>query len=70
MPLPAWSAACPTTPRSPTRSTLTFFSRFPTDEERGVAASVTWRATLPIVGEAAEDLAWSLMNSLEFLFNH
>jgi hypothetical protein len=48
---------------------LTFFSRFPSEDERQVA-----RAHL--AGEpaarrqAAEDLAWSMLNSLEFVFNH
>ncbi len=48
---------------------LTFFSRFPLDEERenalqylGSHASERRRA--------AEDLAWALMNTVEFLFNH
>jgi hypothetical protein len=48
---------------------LQFFSRFPTREERTVA-----RAHLRRAGDqrrqGAEDLAWSLMNSLEFVFNH
>jgi len=48
---------------------LAFYSRFPSDEERGVA--VRHLARDPARRrEAAEDLAWSLMNSLEFLFNH
>jgi hypothetical protein len=48
---------------------LTFCSRLPTAEERGVAMSHL--AHDPARRrEAAEDLAWSLMNSLEFLFNH
>jgi hypothetical protein len=48
---------------------LTFYSRFPTEEERKVP--------LAYLGEhraerrqAAEDLAWGMMNSLEFVFNH
>jgi hypothetical protein len=48
---------------------LTFYSRFPTEEERKVA--------LAYLGErraerrsAAEDLAWGMLNSLEFVFNH
>jgi hypothetical protein len=48
---------------------LTFYSRFPTEKEKGVAVEY-----LKKHGgkrrEAAEDLAWSLMNSLEFVFNH
>jgi hypothetical protein len=47
---------------------LTFFSRFPTDVERVVA--VGHLASGPDRRQAAEDLAWSLMNTLEFLFNH
>jgi hypothetical protein len=48
---------------------LTFFSRFPTDEERGVALGHLGRDPARR-RQAAEDLAWSLMNTLEFLFNH
>ncbi|MBP90430.1 MAG: hypothetical protein CMJ64_27615 [Planctomycetaceae bacterium] len=47
---------------------LTFFSRFPTDEEKQVALSYVQQADGR--QQAAEDLAWSMMNSLEFLFNH
>ena len=48
---------------------LTFFSRYPTEEERGVA--VSHLAHDPARRrQAAEDLAWSLMNTLEFLYNH
>jgi hypothetical protein len=48
---------------------LTFFSRFPSDEERWAAVDYLSRDPAHR-REAAEDLAWSLMNSLEFLFNH
>lgn len=48
---------------------LTLFSRFPTSDERSVALqhfaanrSDRWAAT--------EDLAWTMLNSLEFVFNH
>ncbi len=45
---------------------LTFFARFPTDKERKSAL-----AHLKGSGrEAAEDLAWGMLNSLEFVFNH
>ena len=48
---------------------LTFFSRFPATDER--QAAVEYLATSPDGRRrAAEDLAWSLMNSLEFVFNH
>jgi hypothetical protein len=48
---------------------LTFYSRLPNEKERTV--------TLEYLGKrkdarqkAAEDIAWSLLNSLEFVFNH
>ena len=48
---------------------LTFFSRMPTDKERKAAL-----AHLKEDGarrrEACEDLAWGMLNSLEFVFNH
>ncbi|MFP6766643.1 MAG: DUF1553 domain-containing protein, partial [Planctomycetaceae bacterium] len=47
---------------------LTFFNRFPGKKERRVALGHFER-----IGnrrQAAEDLAWSMLNSLEFLFNH
>ena len=49
---------------------LAFFSRFPTDEERTVAVAHFAKAGPVRRQPAAEDLAWSLMNSLEFAFNH
>jgi hypothetical protein len=48
---------------------LTFFSRLPTDKERDVAVEYLSRDKAKR-REAAEDLAWSMMNSLEFIFNH
>jgi hypothetical protein len=48
---------------------LTFYSRPPTAQER--AAAVAHLGKDPARRrQAAEDLAWSLLNSLEFLFNH
>lgn len=47
---------------------LTCFSRLPTKEES--AAALEHLAKFGNRREAAEDLVWSLMNSLEFLFNH
>jgi len=48
---------------------LTFTARSPTAQERQFA--VTHLARDPARRrEAAEDLAWSLLNSLEFVFNH
>ena len=46
---------------------LTYFSRMPSAAER--ANGVKHLARGPR-RQAAEDLAWSLMNSLEFVFNH
>ncbi|MEO8497660.1 MAG: DUF1549 domain-containing protein, partial [Planctomycetota bacterium] len=47
---------------------LTCFSRFPTDEEKQVASG--YLKAHDNRQTAAEDLVWSMMNSLEFLFNH
>jgi hypothetical protein len=48
---------------------LTFYSRPPTERER--ANAVTFLTRDPQKRrQAAEDLAWSLLNSLEFIFNH
>jgi hypothetical protein len=48
---------------------LTFYSRPPTEKER--QAAVTYLQRDPAKRrQAAEDLAWSLLNSLEFVFNH
>lgn len=47
---------------------LTFFNRFPGKKERRAALDHFGR-----IGnrrQSAEDLAWSMLNSLEFLFNH
>jgi hypothetical protein len=48
---------------------LTFYSRLPSAEERRVALDHLSRDPARR-REAVEDLAWSLMNTLEFLFNH
>jgi hypothetical protein len=48
---------------------LTFYSRQPTDHERAVALAYL-RKEPAGRRQAAEDLAWSMLNSLEFLFNH
>ncbi len=47
---------------------LTFYSRFPTERERTVG--VEYLRGGGQRRQAAEDLAWSLLNSLEFVFNH
>jgi Protein of unknown function (DUF1549)/Protein of unknown function (DUF1553)/Bacterial Ig-like domain (group 2) len=48
---------------------LTFFSRLPTEKER--AAAVRHLERVPAERrQAAEDLAWGMLNSLEFVFNH
>ncbi|HZY88906.1 MAG TPA: DUF1549 and DUF1553 domain-containing protein [Gemmataceae bacterium] len=48
---------------------LTFYSRFPSEEERKVALGYL-REHRAERRQAAEDLAWGLLNSLEFVFNH
>jgi hypothetical protein len=51
---------------------LTFFNRFPVPAEQKTALA-HFQQTLAekrTRTQAAEDLAWSMLNSLEFLFNH
>ncbi len=48
---------------------LTYFSRFPTERERQ-RALVYLQEHGDKRRQAAEDLAWVMLNSLEFLFNH
>jgi hypothetical protein len=47
---------------------LTFYSRLPTADEQ--VAALQHLSVVPSRREGAEDLAWGLMNSLEFLVNH
>jgi uncharacterized protein DUF1549/uncharacterized protein DUF1553 len=50
---------------------LTVFSRYPTDGERHTAVGHLQRAKDAAARRAAaEDLAWTMLNSLEFVFNH
>jgi hypothetical protein len=49
---------------------LTFFARLPAEAERRDAIAYLRRAGVDGRRAAAEDLAWGLMNSLEFVFNH
>ncbi len=48
---------------------LTFLSRWPSAGERQIGIAYLGRDPLRR-RQAAEDLAWSLMNTLEFVFNH
>jgi hypothetical protein len=48
---------------------LTFYARYPSDAERQAAYDLLNRSGAKR-REAAEDLAWSLLNTLEFTFNH
>jgi hypothetical protein len=48
---------------------LAFYSRTPTEREKAVALAHMQKRK-DQRREAAEDLAWTLMNSLEFVFNH
>jgi hypothetical protein len=47
---------------------LTFFARFPVSNEK--KNGVQYINSQPDRRHAAEDLSWSMMNSLEFMFNH
>ena len=47
---------------------LTFFSRLPSDAERQLVAKHL--AASPDRQQAVEDYAWSLLNAVEFVFNH
>ena len=50
---------------------LTIFSRLPSDGERKLATDHLQRApSADARRAAAEDLAWTMLNSLEFVFNH
>lgn len=50
---------------------LTFLSRQPTEYERGVALKTLSRATTAAARAAAvEDLAWALINKIDFLFSY
>jgi hypothetical protein len=48
---------------------LTFFSRFPTGEEQAHGRTYLVKHATDR-RQAIEDVAWSLMNTLEFVFNH
>jgi len=48
---------------------LTFFSRMPGEKERAVALEFVGKQPTQR-RQAVEDLAWGLMNTLEYIFNH
>jgi len=48
---------------------LLFYSRFPTEDERRSAVAYL-QSHAENRRQAAEDIAWSMMNTSEFLFNH
>ena len=48
---------------------LTFYSRHPDEAERKTVIDYL-KKNSNNRQEAAEDLAWSMMNTVEFLFNH
>jgi hypothetical protein len=48
---------------------LTFYNRFPTDAEKQTAVEYIKNSTAGR-RRGAEDIAWSMLNSLEFVFNH
>jgi len=48
---------------------LTFLNRYPSEDERTRATNFLHDHAADR-REAAEDLAWSLLNTVEFVFNH
>jgi hypothetical protein len=46
------------------------FARLPTDAERKVAVDHLARSGATDRRASAEDLVWTMLNSLEFAFNH
>ena len=64
-----WSRSAKSTPELLDEIYLTFLSRFPDDAER-TAASDYLNRHAERKREALEDLAWSLMNTTEFVFQH
>jgi hypothetical protein len=67
--LPRWLAASGTGTTFVESAYLACFSRHPTQSERDEALAYL-AARRGREREAAEDLVWSLFNSLEFVFNH
>jgi hypothetical protein len=49
---------------------LTVFARPPTEAERKTAVEYLSQAASGDRRARAEDLVWSMLNSLEFVFNH
>jgi hypothetical protein len=50
---------------------LTFVGRRPSDYERGQAVTPLTKATTAAARNAAvEDMAWALMNKIEFIFSY
>ncbi|MEE2736878.1 MAG: DUF1549 and DUF1553 domain-containing protein [Planctomycetota bacterium] len=64
-----WTEQFPENTRLIDQVYLSYFSRYPTSVERDLA--IQYMADSPDNRrQSAEDIAWSLMNSLEFIFNH
>ncbi len=50
---------------------LTFLSRYPSEHERNVVAATLARANSAVLrNNAVEDLAWSVINKVEFIFSY
>jgi len=49
---------------------LTFFSRLPSPDEKNIGVEFLASRPSDKRRQAAEDLAWAMLNSTEFLFNH
>jgi hypothetical protein len=65
-----WLRTCPTDAALVEEMYLSFFGRFPDEKERKLALGHLAGKRGEARRQAAEDLAWTLLNTLELAFNH